>query len=482
MKLFSLFIIFSTLIYCIHSQTETYYISPTGDDTPTCGPEANPCRSIKYVTDSIMADRKNASLQILLFDGVYKGANNLNISWTGGDFLFSSADSNGGHAVIDAEFSSPIITQGSSSKTLLIRSITFANGNNTNGGCVSIIDAPNFSLQDVYFHNCYAEQYGGALYVEMQKEVQSISGTQGKFFQNSAKHGGAIALISSVSKGSVRQSVYSSEFTQNTAQSEGGAIYAKGYWYIADSEFTSNNATLGGALSLDGAAADNCTIVANNALMGGGVYFTGGSMIKDAFIHANKASSQGGGVYAIKVQKTVFPGSVYSIYGGMIDNNRAENYGGGLCVVENSNLRIGFVNITDNTNTEDNYGAGIYVSDGTFSFAGAVVSNNYKAGNLSDSSTTVNFFCTKAAYCPHICCTKPKTCEDCLRRSSDSSDSCVGDISGEPPKCIGGCANCHQVNSASVAIPIIVVLILVVLGIFGFIYFRRKKVAYKVVE
>ena len=132
---------------------------------------------------------------------------------------------------------------------------------------------------------------GGAIFLENGTlgEAIGITITDSYFKTNTAVDGGAIYW----NKGT---SVYIKEstFTENTADSRGGAVFVNGaYGEITDSQFTLNEAILGGAVYLNN---ENLTVsgsefTTNNAVQGGAVYIGGrNATISDSYFNYNNAT------------------------------------------------------------------------------------------------------------------------------------------------------------------------------------------------
>ena len=132
---------------------------------------------------------------------------------------------------------------------------------------------------------------GGAIFLENGTlgEAIGITITDSYFETNTAVDGGAIYW----NKGT---SVYIKEstFTENTADSRGGAVFVNGaYGEITDSQFTLNEAILGGAAYLNNEelTVSGSDFTTNNAVQGGAVYIGGSNnLISDSYFNYNNAT------------------------------------------------------------------------------------------------------------------------------------------------------------------------------------------------
>ncbi len=132
----------------------------------------------------------------------------------------------------------------------------------------------------------------------------------------------------------------------------------------------------------------HCTISANRANWGGGIYFSSSNgVISDCVVTDNTAIHNGGGIYCTHSSPTIENCIVlqnYSNYTGgngsgrggggicanhvsspsitncIVDDNVTEANGGGIAVNDNSNVTI--LNCTMNNNSADSSGGGLYIS------------------------------------------------------------------------------------------------------------------------
>ena len=221
---------------------------------------------------------------------------------------------------------------------IVVRSSSFTDNvaANDNGGAISVDDPFAYEgrvglIQDSLFQRNYAESEGGAISFEDAKMVVNNS----RFYDNIGDYGGAINLDSADVPGADMSiinsdfgrnsaayggAVYSdnqgfairnSRFTSNTADDEGGAVYAVPNYdqkvVMESNLFRSNSAgSRGGAVTLYGVKGDTVfsrnLVDGNRSVSGAGLYIWSEEDNASAMaIHtnefsANVASGEGGGI------------------------------------------------------------------------------------------------------------------------------------------------------------------------------------------
>lgn len=149
-----------------------------------------------------------------------------------------------------------------------------------------------------------------------------------KFSGNSAASGGAIA---SQAGGNATLNISGAIFSENSASSDGGAIYANSFVNLTNCVFSANTAKNGGAA----------------CIYGGGVL-----TVESCSFENNFASSQGG---ALKIDgKTSFAGSSYF-------NGNSANQGGGIYVASGNSARRAVISSAEFANNSAEYGGAVYV-------------------------------------------------------------------------------------------------------------------------
>ena len=142
--------------------------------------------------------------------------------------------------------------------TLTVKNTTFEGNNATFGGAI-YVESSNLVVEDSRFNNNLgvgvgssgtSNTQGGAIVVHPAGSSVTITGSN--FTANSANIGGAVSLAG-VDKDSLIEDCI---FTDNTASSEGGALYlwtqGDAVVTIKDSKFSGNTADWGNAISNDG--------------------------------------------------------------------------------------------------------------------------------------------------------------------------------------------------------------------------------------
>lgn len=207
----------------------------------------------------------------------------------------------------------------------------------------------------------------------------SVAGTNSLTFENvildGGNAGGGIATLSgsSVTLGGA--------YIQNCdGGNYGGAVYANGT-----------------SFSLSGS-----TITSNTAAQGGGIYINAGafSLLGGTVSYNTATITSGGGGGGI-----AFAGTVCTLSGGSINNNRSYNNGGGIYCTGNigtnsiSNTIMNNINsLIVSNNRADAYGGGIYSSNlsDLEMYGGTVSYNSASQGggiyNMGSSSSAVDFF------------------------------------------------------------------------------------------
>lgn len=193
---------------------------------------------------------------------------------------------------------------------------------------------------------------------------------------NQAMNGGAVWL------GSGNFTMHKGTFSNNEVSKNGGGIYLGGGTFTVPSEynaiFKNNEAGKeGGGLYCAATFTINGTIAiqGNKAKNGAGVSVNGGSVtLSDGIIENNIAEQYGGGLYVIGEE-------VASFQGGTFTKNKAQA-GGGICAIGKINLTLAS-NVNENTAVN---GGGIYMADGVdMSFGQGIIK-----ANKAESSTTID--------------------------------------------------------------------------------------------
>jgi len=203
------------------------------------------------------------------------------------------------------------------------------------GGALSVINnigsrQDGVAIDDVTFRDNTAQTFGGAIHVG-----QSILGKiqNATFTSNQAAQGGAIHTRGLAGADTGISEIASSNFENNTAGVEGGAIWSRKLsGNLTDSVSFSNNKALagsGGAIYIENHAGGNIAsqFEANTADHGGAIYAkeVNGGVISGRFSD-NRALAKGGAVY----YRPILSGG--SIQNAQFYNNKAQQAGGALYV------------------------------------------------------------------------------------------------------------------------------------------------------
>ena len=248
------------------------------------------------------------------------------------------------------------------------------------GGAIYSIDG-RLQVTSSVFHDNYAEQSGGAIYIE-RNPVAETSGMltiqDSDFTENhSLGDGGAISLVYEV-EGAI---IVTSNFDQNWSTNYGGAIYSMGSVVDADfSQFRQNEADFGGAVYTKRVAevplsefrSSNSYYINNTATdIGGGIFSENSNLeISDSYFEANWADSCGairnGGSPGLNVragglETALRIPSSSKIEDTQINFNHAQGLdGGGICHV------MGDLIVQDSIisgNTAPEAGGGMLIQD-----------------------------------------------------------------------------------------------------------------------
>jgi len=355
---------------------------------------------------------------VLLADGIYSGAGNYNINFSGKAITVASVNGPGNCIVDCQQQGQGFWFYNGETETSVLDGLTIRNGYATgDGGGVAASGSPTIS--NCTFTGNSASRSGGAV------SSRSSSFTNCTFTGNSATDGGAVSSRSS--------SFVNCTFTGNSASRSGGAVCSPSSSFT-NCTFTGNSATkFGGAVwttyssSSPSSSFTNCTFTDNSATNGGAVYtysssshdppfssftnciFTGNrasecggavhcyfSSFTNCVFTNNNASESGGAVYLHCSCSSSFTnctftgnsatdgGAVYTPYSPSFINctftgNRASESGGAVYSTSS------FTDCTFTSNSATNGGAVYFYSSNSSSFINCVFTNN----NASESGGAV---------------------------------------------------------------------------------------------
>ena len=204
---------------------------------------------------------------------------------------------------------------GSESKTMIQNSIFSQNESKYHGGAIAMRgpddgdnSAADLDIIDSEFRGNIAAKNGGAIYstfYDSENVKDSVYIEDSEFVENKAVDGGAIYNegLADRSDNVAAMKVVDSEFVGNIVTNYGGAVYNGSKLVLEDSEFSENNAYVGGAMFL---ASGSDTIISNSVFdnntadYGGAVYTSTG--IKNVNVSDSKFtnnSAKGTGAFGL---------------------------------------------------------------------------------------------------------------------------------------------------------------------------------------
>ncbi|MCL2485006.1 MAG: OmpA family protein [Endomicrobia bacterium] len=297
---------------------------------------------------------------------------------------------------------------------LILSSATFfRNSAGTHGGAI----ASGYSWANAYFGNVTftsntANANGGAIYHYGNSGGIAITSTgtwASLLFQfNRANNGGAV--YNNLQANPVNLIFSSSTYIQNTATTNGGAIFNASYLTFGNAWFFSNSAASGGAIYNASVLTSTLTysmFSLNRAANGGAVFMNSGGIVFDvATFTGNIATSSGGALY-LRTASTVtftynaiFTNNISSGSGGAIYlegtgnvyfagsnivavGNIAGTNGGFIYSTGEKNVDLTFSNITYANNTAANGGLLYGIGGTTFRFNGTDTNINNSTASVS---------------------------------------------------------------------------------------------------
>jgi predicted outer membrane repeat protein len=298
--------------------------------------------------------------------------------------------------------------------TLIVRSATFRNNTATSGGAIysSPTDALDTSTGLIVTGSAFTGNTATALYFLAGGGIFDgaiATVTRSTFTRNAGSgietgpYGGAITVtdcdFSRNSGGGFysadRSSVTGGDFTDNTAQYDGGGIAddpdATGELTVTGVTFTGNTAGLGGGLFIgDGATVTDDTFTGNSAQAGGGMYNDGAVTVTNSAFRHNSASSDGGGLY----------NDFYAtMTGASFDQNKARSDGGGIYSTDGNEVTYYPTLVLSGSQVRGNVaggdGGGIYTADllGTPGIGSLALTRSQVRGNVAgtDGGGIYNF-------------------------------------------------------------------------------------------
>jgi predicted outer membrane repeat protein len=283
---------------------------------------------------------------VVVAPGLYEGPNNINLDLQGKPITVRSVDPNNhwvvSSTIIDCDGSGiGFYFQSGENANSSVEGLTITDGSASNGGAISVLSACSPVIRNCAIINNSSTAYGGGIYSAGSPTIIgcTISG-------NHAAYGGGIYCSGSTSTATIIDCTISS----NTAVNYGGGIYAMGTFIV-----------------------DNCRIVKNQAVAGGGIYVTLPSSTKimkvSRTLIAGNIASTAGGIYTYR--------GTLDIDNSMVGGNFSQTNGGGMYI--SSQASVNAKGCTFAGNEAIGSGGGIFTS-------GKLSANNSIFWGNSDNS------------------------------------------------------------------------------------------------
>jgi hypothetical protein len=285
----------------------------------------------------------------------------------------------------------PLIFVNSGSLTLGAGSILEKNYASSNGGAVQAIGGTVTVSGGIIRNNktTATNNRGGGLYITNAAFTMSSGSIYGN---TSASTGGGINLYNCTSVSITGGAIYDNDAGANTTSSEknGGGIYIQNNTAsISNVSIYNNSADANGG----GICVNNATLTLED------VYIGVNSSNPGATNTGNTATTNGGGIMLIK--------GTINMQSGVIMNNTASKWGGGVCIGNGAGTYIATFTMTDGhicknqvTNASTGKGGGVYVTEeDSASFIGTGAVDAEIKGNTKDGSpNNVEWAASGASY------------------------------------------------------------------------------------
>ena len=258
------------------------------------------------------------------------------------------------------------------SSTIKIDNVTFSNNKGINGGAIKSFGGHIIISNGSKFINNSLQKYGvgGAIQIAATASNSLVEISDTTFEGNSSMMGGAISISSNNPVFTAKLVVKNSKFNKNAASSSGGAIHTSGrytFYVIENVTFDGNQAkTYGGAIYATEAARDgetttikNSKFYSNQASLGGAIYLNGtgetpGNVITRSFILDENTevignnANIGGALYLTSDSST----NTKVFVNGKLYNNTAKKYADDIYSVGRK-VELHLTNVKENTYLSD---------------------------------------------------------------------------------------------------------------------------------
>jgi len=298
------------------------------------------------------------------------------------------------------------------------------------GGALAIIES-DVTVSNCSFENNIAKNgenegvgdstagsYGGAIYISNGNVVLTgcnFSGNEAQEVEKGSASGGAVFAYNPVTL-----LVENCTFDSNISKTWGGAFRVEGgNVSVTGSDFSNNSASSnGGAIEFNNVTSiefSNNTFSTNSANSGGAIHLANGSDVKmsECVFTANEATGVGAGINVdnsdCSVNSSKFigndctggtecrgggltfdNGSTGELINSLLVKNHAKSYGGGVYVRDKSELLVFFTTIADNTTDgSSDTGSGIHNNEDSYSqVSSSIIWNNTPGAQIQNNNSS----------------------------------------------------------------------------------------------
>jgi predicted outer membrane repeat protein len=379
--------------------TSTWYVD--GSVTFTTGDGTSWATAFQTIQSGIDEATAAGGYQLVLVaDGTYSGASNINLDFGGADIYLRAEDLYGtGACTIDCQNSDRgfIFNDGETSDAV-VDGFTITNGYSAvDGGAIHCSNLSSPTIVNCTLSDCYADSNGGGIYCGVDCNVTIDNCTFTSCTTSALGYGGAIYCYTCA------PAITNCDFDSNMAQDGGGISIDTdaGPVTIADCTFSGNIAgRYGGAVSLNENShsnISNCSMADNVAASDGGAVSSVYSFatMTNCLMENNISLNTGGAIYSSYSEATLTSctmerniaasdgGALYSdsysatMINCTVDNNRAIYNGAGI-YANNATIMLTDTSVRNNlvSSDSDAYGGGIYLNDCLTTLTGCTVSGN----------------------------------------------------------------------------------------------------------
>jgi hypothetical protein len=331
--------------------TETYYVSATGDDAKD---GLTPESAFKTLKKALDLARGEGAHKIITVAGTL------------------NADSEGA-----GEGSSVFDIRNTGDETITLRGTAGAklSALNTGKRVLQLFGKARIRLENIEVSGgSIADQDivkgggGGALVVN---GAALIAGKGAAITGNQAQAGGGVAVGNRGSSFTLD----GGEVLRNSSATDGGGVLAisEGAVRISAGAIGFNAAAAqGGGLSVQSGATatvEGGEISANQAADGGGLHIAGAVAMQGGLLRDNRAADNGGGVYLAE-------NGSFTLKGGAIQANEAALSGGGVAVHKGDFIMQDGIVMANTASADTGQGGGVFVIWGVFELSGGKISGN----------------------------------------------------------------------------------------------------------